>query len=193
MKRLILAVVVLGTTLFSFKSNAQTTWEIDPSHSKIGFEITHMMISDVEGSFKNFQSTIVSSKPDFSDAVITLTADVNSVNTDNGQRDEHLKGEDFFDAAKYPTLTFKSTSVKKVGGNKYKVAGNLTFHGVTKAVTLDAVLRGLTTNPMSKKPTAGFKVTGTIKRADFKFGTKYGSAMLGEEVTLTANTEFVQK
>lgn len=193
MKRLILAVVVLGTTLFSFKSNAQTTWEADAAHSKIGFEITHMMISDVEGSFKKFQSTIVSSKPDFSDAVITLTADVNSVNTDNDQRDGHLKGEDFFDAAKFPTLTFKSTSVKKVGGNKYKVAGNLTFHGVTKPVTLDAVLRGVTTNPMSKKPTAGFKVTGTIKRADFNFGSKYGSAMLGEEVALTANTEFVQK
>lgn len=193
MKRLILAVVVLGTTLFSFKSNAQTTWEADAAHSKIGFEITHMMISDVEGSFKNFQSTIVSSKPDFSDAVITLTADLNSVNTDNDQRDGHLKGEDFFDVAKFPTLTFKSTSVKKVGGNKYKVTGNLTFHGVTKPVTLDAVLRGLTTNPMSKKPTAGFKVTGTIKRADFNFGSKYGSAMLGEEVTLTANTEFVQK
>lgn len=192
MKRLILAVVVLGTTLFSFKSNAQTTWEADAAHSKIGFEITHMMISDVEGSFKKFQSTIVSSKPDFSDAVITLTADLNSVNTDNDQRDGHLKGEDFFDVAKFPTLTFKSTSVKKVGGNKYKVTGNLTFHGVTKPVTLDAVLRGLTTNPMSKKPTAGFKVTGTIKRADFNFGSKYGSAMLGEEVTLTANTEFVQ-
>jgi polyisoprenoid-binding protein YceI len=82
--------------------------------------------------------------------------------------------------------------VKKVSANKYKVAGNLTFHGVTKPIVLDATLRGITTNPMSKKPTAGFKVTGTIKRADFKFGTKYGNAMLGEEVTLNANTEFVQ-
>ena len=192
MKKLLLAAVALSTTLFAFKSVAPTTWGADTSHSKLGFEITHMMISDVEGSFKNFQSTITSSKPDFSDAVVELTADVNSINTDNEKRDEHLKGEDFFDTAKYPKLTFKSTSVKKVSGNKYKVAGNLTFHGVTKPIVLDATLRGITTNPMSKKPTAGFKVTGTIKRADFKFGTKYGNAMLGEEVTLNANTEFVQ-
>lgn len=192
MKKLLLAAVVLSTTLFAFKSVAPATWSADTSHSKLGFEITHMMISDVEGSFKNFQATITSSKPDFSDAVVELTADVNSINTDNDKRDEHLKGEDFFDTAKYPKLTFKSTSVKKASGNKYKVAGNLTFHGVTKPVVLDATLRGVTTNPMSKKPTAGFKVTGTIKRSDFKFGTKYGNAMLGEEVTLNANTEFVQ-
>jgi polyisoprenoid-binding protein YceI len=89
-------------------------------------------------------------------------------------------------------LTFKSTSVKKVGGNKYKVAGNLTLHGVTKAVTLDATLRGVTTNPMSKKATAGFKVSGTIKRSDFGFGAKYPNAMLSDEVTLNANTEFVK-
>ncbi|SMC52125.1 YceI family protein [Pedobacter africanus] len=192
MKKLLLAAAVLSTALFAFKSAAPTTWSADTSHSKLGFVVTHLMITDVEGSFKNFQSTITSSKPDFSDAVVELTADVNSVNTDNEKRDEHLKGADFFDAAKYPKLTFKSTSVKKVSGNKYKVSGNLNFHGVTKPVVLDATLRGVTTNPMSKKPTAGFKVSGTIKRADFGFGTKYGNAMLSDEVTLNANTEFVQ-
>nr|WP_121273472.1 YceI family protein [Pedobacter schmidteae] len=192
MKKLFLLVAVMSTALFAFKSVAPTSWTADTAHSKLGFVITHLLITDVEGSFKNFQSTITSSKPDFSDAVIELTADVNSVNTDNDKRDEHLKGADFFDAAKFPKLTFKSTAVKKVSGNKYKVSGNLTFHGVTKPITLDAVLRGVTTNPMSKKPTAGFKVSGTIKRADFGFGTKYGNAMLSDEVTLNANTEFVQ-
>lgn len=192
MKKLFLLVAVMSTALFAFKSVAPASWTADTAHSKLGFVITHLLITDVEGSFKNFQSTITSSKPDFSDAVIELTADVNSVNTDNDKRDEHLKGADFFDAAKFPKLTFKSTAVKKVSGNKYKVSGNLTFHGVTKPITLDAVLRGVTTNPMSKKPTAGFKVSGTIKRADFGFGTKYGNAMLSDEVTLNANTEFVQ-
>jgi len=151
------------------------------------------MVSDVEGSFKNFDAKITASKEDFTDAVVELSADVASVNTDNEKRDQHLVSEDFFDAAKYPKLTFKSTSVKKVSGNKYKVAGNLTFHGVTKPVTLDATLRGVITNPQSKKTIAGFKVSGTIKRADFNFGAKYPNAMLSDEVVLNANTEFVKQ
>lgn len=193
MKKLFLLAAVLSTALFAFKAAAPATWEADTAHSKLGFVVTHLLITDVEGSFKNFQSTITASKPDFSDAVVELTADVNSVNTDNDKRDEHLKGADFFDAAKFPKLSFKSTSVKKVSANKFKVNGNLTFHGVTKPITLNATLRGVTTNPMSKKETAGFKVTGTIKRADFGFGTKYANAMLSDEVTLNANTEFVKK
>ena len=192
MKKVIVLVALISTSLLAFKSVTPTVWDADTAHSKLGFVITHMMISDVEGSFKNFTSTITASKEDFSDAVVELKADVNSVNTDNERRDAHLKNEDFFDAAKYPTLTFKSTSVKKLGGNKYKVAGNLTFHGVTKPVTLDATLRGKTVN-QAKKAVAGFKVTGTIKRSDFNFGTKYATAMLSDEVTLNANTEFVQK
>lgn len=192
MKKLVLLAVVLTTALFAFKPIAPATWTADAAHSKIGFVITHLMITDVEGSFKSFESKITASKEDFSDAVVELSADVNSVNTDNDKRDEHLKGADFFDAEKFPKLTFKSTSVKKVANNKFKVNGNLTFHGVTKAITLDATLRGVTTNPMSKKPTAGFKVSGTIKRSDFGFGTKYPGAMLSDEVTLNANTEFVK-
>jgi polyisoprenoid-binding protein YceI len=192
MKRFTLLFAVVATALFAFKAADQSTWEADKAHSKLGFEVTHLMVSDVEGSFKNFSAKVTSSKEDFSDAVVELNADVASVNTDNDQRDAHLKGPEFFDAAKFPTLAFKSTSVKKLAGNKYKVAGNLTFHGVTKPVVLDAVLRGLTVNPMSKKPVAGFKVTGTIKRSDFNFGTKFPSAMLSDEVTLNANTEFVK-
>ncbi|PYF71564.1 polyisoprenoid-binding protein YceI [Pedobacter nutrimenti] len=192
MKKIFVLIAIASTALFAFKPVADSVWEADTAHSKLGFVVTHLMITDVEGSFKNFQSKITSSKPDFSDAVVELSADVNSVTTDNDKRDEHLKGADFFDVAKFPKLSFKSTAVKKVAANKYKVSGNLTFHGVTKPVTLDATLRGVTTNPMSKKATAGFKVTGTIKRADFAFGTKYPNAMLSEEVTLNANTEFVK-
>jgi polyisoprenoid-binding protein YceI len=193
MKKFTLLFAVIATALFAFKPFESATWEADKAHSKLGFVVTHLMVSDVEGSFKNFTSTVTASKDDFSDAVVTLSADVASVNTDNDQRDAHIKGEDFFDAAKFPSLTFKSTSVKKVSGNKYKVAGNLSFHGVTKLVELDATLRGVTVNPMSKKPVAGFKVSGTIKRSDFNFGAKYPNAMLSDEVTLNANTEFVKK
>ncbi|KAA2241477.1 polyisoprenoid-binding protein [Chitinophaga agrisoli] len=179
-------------TILSVAGFAQSTWTADPNHSKLGFTVTHMMISDVDGIFSSFKSTITSAKDDFSDAVVELTADANSVNTDNEKRDAHLKSEDFFDAAKFSTLTFKSKSFKKVGEKKYKVTGDLTLHGVTKTVTLDATLRGITENPMSKKPTAGFKVTGTIKRSDFAFGSKFPSGMLSDEVTITANTEFVK-
>jgi len=193
MKKLVLVAALLSTTLFAFKPAAEFIWGADTAHSKLGFEITHLMISDVEGSFKNFESKITASKDDFSDAVVELSADVNSVNTDNEKRDAHLLNADFFDAAKYPKLTFKSTSFKKVSNNKYKVAGNLTFHGVTKPVVLDATLRGISNNPATKATIAGFKVTGTIKRSDFNFGTKYATAMLSEEVTLNANTEFVKK
>ena len=113
MKKLVLFAAVLSTTLFAFKPAAEFIWGADTAHSKLGFEITHLMISDVEGSFKNFESKITASKDDFSDAVVELSADVNSVNTDNEKRDAHLLNADFFDAAKYPKLTFKSTSFKK--------------------------------------------------------------------------------
>jgi polyisoprenoid-binding protein YceI len=190
MKKLFVLLFAVTTAFTSFNASAQT-WTADKAHSKLGFSITHMMVSDVEGSFKTFESTIVSSKADFTDAVINLSADIASVNTEDDKRDGHLKSADFFDAEKYPKLTFKSTSVKKVAAGKYKVAGQLTLHGVTKAVVLDAVLRGTTVN-QAKKTVAGFKVTGTIKRADFALGTKYPNAMLSDEIALNANTEFVQ-
>jgi len=193
MKKLIVLLVVASAAMFAFKPiEPAATWVADKAHSKLGFVVTHLMVTDVEGSFKNFTSTITSAKPDFSDAVIVLSADINSVNTEDDKRDAHLKSADFFDAEKYPTLTFKSTSVKKVTSNKYKVNGLLSFHGVTKPVTLDAILRGVTTNPQTKKPLAGFKVTGTIKRSDFNLGAKYPGAMLSDEITLNANTEFGQ-
>lgn len=192
MKKIILFAAVISTALFAFKPMAESTWEADKAHSKLGFVITHLLITDVEGSFKNLDSKITTSKADFSDAVVELNADVNTVNTENEKRDAHLKSADFFDAEKFPKLTFKSTSFKKVAANKYKVTGNLNLHGVTKVVVLNATLRGITTNPMSKKSTAGFKVSGTIKRSDFGLGSKYPEAMLSDEVTLNANTEFVK-
>lgn len=168
---------------------AQTTWKADKAHSHVTFTITHLAVSDVDGSFKDFDATIVGDKPDFSDAKVNFTANTASVNTDNEMRDNHLKSPDFFDVAKYPTLTFASTSVKPAGGNKYKLAGNLTLHGVTKPVVFDMIAR-TGVNPMSKKNVTGLKVTGTIKRTDFGFGSKYGQPMLSDEVTLVASGEF---
>ena len=181
-------------TLLSLSTAFAQTWTVDKAHSKVGFGVTHLMLSEVEGNFKTFDAKITSSKPDLSDAVIELTADVNSINTENERRDGHLKGPDFFDAAKFPTLTFKSTSFKKVDGKKYNVTGDLTMHGVTKPVTLVAVLSGPVTmeNPRGKQEKAGLKISGTIKRSDFGVGAA-STAVVSEEVEIKAMGEFVKQ
>jgi len=189
MKRTIL-VTLAALLLFSFTTLEPATWNLDKAHAKLGFSITHMMISEVEGSFNTFTSTVTSSKDDFSDAVVEMTADVSSVNTDNTSRDNHIKGEDYFDAAKYPTITFKSTSFKKIDDKNYKVTGNLTMHGVTKAVELNAFCN-TGTHPRTNKPVAGFKITGKIKRSDFGVGSS--TPMLGDEVKVNANAEFAKQ
>lgn len=166
------------------------TWSLDKAHSKLGFSVTHLMVSTVDGSFKTVDAKITSSKADFSDAAFELTADVNTIDTDNEQRDGHLKNPDYFDAAKFPTLTFKSTSIKKVADKKYKLTGNLTLHGVTKPVTLDLTLGGTGEHPYTKKTIAGFKATGTLKRSDFGIGAGTPGTVVSDEVELTANGEF---
>ena len=143
--------LILAAVVISAASADAQTWSIDKAHSKLGFGVTHLMVSDVEGSFKSVEAKITSSKDDFSDAVIELTADVNSINTDNEQRDTHLKSPDFFDAAKFGSLNFKSSSFKKVEGKKYKATGELTMHGVTKTVTLDVIFNGTAVHPYNKK------------------------------------------
>lgn len=190
MKNSIICVAIAATIgLFAFKPVNPATWSLDKAHAKLGFTITHLMVSEVEGSFKSFESKITTSKEDFSDAVVELTADVNSVTTDNDNRDNHIKGPDFFDAAKYPTLSFKSKSFKKMADGNYKVTGDLTLHGVTKPVELIAFARS-GTHPMNKKPITGFKVTGTIKRSDFNLSVSTPGSILSDEVNLIANAEF---
>ena len=184
---------IISTAALLFITTATfAQWNMDKAHSQIFFAITHMGVNTITGNFGTVSATLTSSKDDFSDAVVEFTADVNSLNTFNEQRNTHLKSADFFDAAQYGTLSFKSTSFTKSGDKSYTVAGNLTFHGVTKPVTLTATFNGTTVNPMSKKTVAGFKVTGTIKRSDFNLGANFPPAMLSDEVALTANTEFVK-
>ena len=191
MKKIILvSAVAFATLLSSFKPAEKTTWSMDKAHAKLGFTITHMMVSDVEGFFKNFDAKITTNGADFSDAQVEMTAETGSINTDNEKRDGHLKSGDFFDAAKFPTVTFKSTSFKKTG-SAYKVMGDLTMHGVTKPVELVVTCR-TGTNPMSKKEVAGFKIAGRITRSEFGIGTSMPSAMLSEEVEITANAEFTK-
>lgn len=191
MKKLSILIAIFGITLMS----AQSKWNIDASHSSIRFAVDHMVISEVEGIFSTYEGSIITTKADFSDATINFTVDVNSVNTDNAKRDEHLRGADFFETDKYPKMTFVSTSVTKTGTGKYNLKGKLTLHGVTKEITLAMTYGGTTKDPWGNTK-AGLKVTGVINRTDF--GLKYnsvleaGSLMIGEEVTITAKVELAK-
>ena len=185
-------VAFLSAALILTVAGFGQTWSVDKAHSQLGFSVSHLSISEIGGAFRSFDSKITSSKDDFSDASVELTADVNSINTGVDQRDTHLKSPDFFDAAKFSTLTFKSKTFKKVSGKKYQVTGDLTLHGITKPVTLDVTFNGTTVNPQSKKTLAGFKITGTIKRTDFGIASSFPAAMLGDDVALIANTEFAK-
>lgn len=186
-------VITLVVALLASTSVFAQKWALDKSHAKLNFTVTHLMISDVEGSFKSFDVNLTSSKPDFSDAVIEMTADVSSVNTDNEKRDEHLKSADFFDAAKYSNLSFKSKSFKKVGDKNYKLTGDLTMRGVTKTVTLDVIFNGTAVHPYTKKQVAGFKITGKLNRKDFGIGKDTPSGVVSDEVMIEANAEFIKE
>lgn len=173
---------------------AQTTWTADPYHSKLGFTVTHLGIADVPGHFGEYDVTITSSKDDFSDAVVELTVQTKSVDTRVGQRDDHLRSADFFNVEKYPTMTFKSTSIKKAGKGKYTLKGDLTLVGVTKPVTMTMLYRGTTENPNANgAPVAGIQITGEIKRSDFNLGSDFPAPMISDEVMIKADGEFGHK
>jgi len=191
MKKLSIAIALLSVALVQ----AQTTWNIDPSHTSIRFAVDHMVISEVEGIFSKYEGSVIATKDDFSNAKINFTVDVNSVNTDNAKRDEHLRSADFFETEKFPKMTFVSSSVTKTGTGKYNLKGKLTLHGVTKDIALMMTYGGTTKDPWGNTK-AGLKVTGVINRTDF--GLKYnsvleaGSLMIGEEVTITAKVELAK-
>ena len=172
---------------------AINTWKNDKPHSQLAFTVTHLGISDISGTFNDFDVTVNSSKPDFSDASFELTAKTASIDTRVEARNNHLKSADFFDAVKYPELIFKSTSLEKQDMDNYKLSGNLTMHGITKPVTMNLKYRGITQNPMSKATTAGFQLDGVIKRSDFNIGAGFPAPMLSDEVRIKADGEFIKK
>ncbi len=194
MKKLVLSV---ATAFLMLSATAQTAWKVDASHSKLGFSVTHMMVAETEGKFKIYEGTVDSkSEMDFTDAKIDFTADVNSINTEDEKRDGHLKSPDFFDAAKYPKITFKSTSMKpnpKLGKTAYLLTGDLTMHGVTKKVTLNAAGAPKTVKDPYGNIKNGFKVLGTINRKDFGLSwnaaLEAGGVAVSETVKLDMNIE----
>ncbi len=190
MAKLRFAAVLL---LFGFISlSAQTKWALDKSHSNVQFSVSHLVISEVTGQFKSFDGDIEASKEDFSDAKINFLIDVASISTENEKRDVHLKSDDFFNAEKFPKITFKGKSLKKVSGKNYKLVGDLTMRDVTKEVTLDVVYNGTIKDPWGNIK-AGFKITGELNRFDFnlKWNTlmEAGGAVVGKTVYITVNLQ----
>ncbi len=175
--------------VFATAVSAQKTYTLDKYHARVSFSATHFGISHIEGNFKTIDATLQAKKEDFTDAVITFTADVNSINTDVEYRDNDLKSPNFFDAAKFPSLTFKSTAFTKVKGNEYKLSGQITIHGVTRPIVLKVLYNGTAVTAM-KKPTAGFTITGTLNRIDFGVGGSTLATGVSEEIELRANVEF---
>lgn len=194
MKKICFALLSLFTLS---QANAQTakTWQVDPVHSAVKFSVSHLVISEVDGMFKTYNGTIKSTNDDFQDAQIQFSIDVNSINTDNTMRDDHLKSPDFFDTKKYPSMTFTSTSFKKKSGNNYVLTGNLTMKDVTKKVSFNVVYGGIAKDGYGNTK-AGFKVKGTINRFDYGLKwnalTEAGGATVGKEIDMVLNLEFAQ-
>jgi polyisoprenoid-binding protein YceI len=189
MKKLL--IILSSFFILTAFTSVNTAWTNDDAHSQLSFTVKHLGIADVTGTFNDFDVSINSKKPDFSDAEVELTAKVASIDTRVEARDNHLKSADFFDAEKYPTLHFKSTSLRVIRNNKFRVTGDLTLHGITKKITVTMEHTGTVENPANKKQTAGFQVTGYIKRSDFNIGNGFPPPMISDVVRIKADGEFV--
>ncbi|MFH1197936.1 MAG: YceI family protein [bacterium] len=188
----LILLLVLGASSFF----AQTKWNIDKSHSNAGFTVTHLVISEVDGYFKNYEGSVETNGDDFTNAKIEFSFDIASINTDNEKRDNHLKSDDFFNAEKFPKMTFKSKSFKKVDGKNWKLVGDLTIRDVTKQVTLDVKNNGTVKDPWGNIK-AGFKIYGVINRFDYNLKwnsmIEAGGLVVGEDVEIKINLELAKQ
>jgi polyisoprenoid-binding protein YceI len=178
------ALLFTGVSAFAQSS----TWTIDKNHTQANFAIKHMGVSTVRGSISGAAGTVVWDEKDPSKSSVEATLDTTTVSTNNEARDKHLHSPDFFNVEKYPTLTFKSTSVTRANG-RLQVVGDLTLAGVTKSVTLDVDGPTPPQKGMEGKMVTGFSATGTLKRSDFNFGSKFAPPVLGDDVQFTIDVE----
>jgi polyisoprenoid-binding protein YceI len=195
MKRIVLAAVALLIAVSG--AVAQITWKQDPSHSQVRFSVTHMVIAEVTGNFREFEVSLVQKgTEDFAGSTLNATIKTASINTDNEGRDKHLRSDDFFNAEAYPAITFKSTSFEKTGRDAYLIKGDLTIREVTKPVTLTARYTGQAKDPRGNVK-IGFKATTAINR--FDFGVKWnkaieaGGLIVGETVDIMLLMELTQQ
>ncbi len=192
MKRITTLAIVLS--LAAFTGFAQDTWKLDRSHANIGFSVTHMLISEVPGDFQEFDIDFRASQEDFTDAKVTATIKVASIDTENERRDGHLKSDDFFNAEKYPTIIFESTKFEKTGDKTYKIHGNLTMRDVTRPVVFDAKLIGVLKT--ERGVLSGWKAMTTVNRFDYNLkwnrAIETGGLIVSEDVDIVLNAEFMK-
>ena len=174
----------------------KTKWLIDPAHSEVHFKTKHLVISTVTGSFGKFDGSLTTVSDDFDGAEIEFSADVDSINTSQPDRDAHLKSADFFDAANHPKITFKSKNFKKKSGSEFKLTGDITIRGISKTIDLDIEFGGTTKDPWGNTK-AGFEISGKINRKDFGLVwsavTETGGLVVADEVKLQLNVELAKQ
>jgi polyisoprenoid-binding protein YceI len=172
-----------------------SNFKIDPSHSEVSFKVKHLMISTVTGQFGAFDAEMAAEQADFSDAKINFNAEINSISTNNSQRDEHLKSADFFDAAAHPKLEFTSTAFRKTDDNNYQLEGNLSLHGIVKPIVFEVEYAGQMTDPYGNEK-HGFEINGKINRKDYDLNwsavTEAGGIVVSDEVKIAVNAQFVK-
>ncbi|MBX2915919.1 MAG: YceI family protein [Cyclobacteriaceae bacterium] len=171
-----------------------TKWAIDTTHTEVQFKVKHLVISTVTGFFKKFSGSVESETEDFDGADVSFSLDVNSIDTNQADRDAHLKSADFFAADQYPTLDFRGT-LKKVAGSEYKLDGALTMRGTTKAVVLNAEFGGIMVDPWGNTK-AGFEINGKINRKEFGLNwsavTEAGGLVVSDDVKIHINVELAK-
>ena len=176
---------------------ATTKWAVDPAHSEVQFKVKHLMITTVTGYFRKFNVEVETEDEDFTKASkILFTADVDSIDTNNEQRDTHLKSPDFFDASTHDEVRFEGKSFEKLSENEYNLDGELTIRGTTKPVTVNVEYGGIVVDPYNQTK-AGFTVTGKINRKDFGLTwsavTEAGSVVVSDEIKLNAEIQLVKQ
>lgn len=174
---------------------ATSTWQIDPAHTQAIFGVRHLVISTVKGEFAKTSGTMVLDETDVTRSRVEAVIDAGSLNTREPKRDDHLRSPDFFDVAKYPTITFKSTKVEKAGEGKLKVTGDLTMHGVSRPVTLDVVGPTQEIKDAQGKSRRGISATARVNRKDF--GVSWSKVVdvgpvVGDDVSIEINSELVK-
>ena len=172
----------------------RTKWIIDPTHSEILFKVKHLMITNVKGEFRKFSAEVLGE--DFTKASIAATIDASSVFTNDETRDGHLKSADFFEVEKYPSITFKGTSLKKIDEERHELKGILTMKGVSKEITLTVDFGGINKDPWGNTK-AGFSLSGKINRKDFGLNwnaaLETGGVLVSDEVAVSAEVQFVKQ
>ena len=174
-----------------------TTWKLDPTHSEVAFKVKHLVITTVTGYFRSFDGTVVTeNEDDFTTGKVDFTIDTTSIDTNQSQRDEHLKSADFFDAANHPQIAFTSTAIEEKGGDEFVLRGDLTIGETTKPVKFDVEFGGTVTDPYGNFK-AGFEVAGKISRKEFGLTwsavTEAGAVVVSDDVKIQASVQFVKQ